>query len=193
VLDSAAPAAGPAPDREDPAVRRARRVVVALLLVTLLTQRLAVPFGGDQLPVSLPLVVLLVVTALATGALELDLPRLRLYVLAVGAAVLCTVVAIGTGHSPSVLSLVFLIAIYLIAVVRSPVGGEALADPVHRVYLRVMSWAAVVSLVQFAVQYLGVPYEDYLARVVPVAFLQQGYNTGDPLAYGSRKRTALDR
>ena len=170
---------------EDPATRRARRVVVGLLLVTLLTQRIAIPFGGDQLPVSLPLVVLLLVAALTTGALEFDPPRLRLYVLATAAAVLCTVVAVAAGRSPSVLSLVFLIAIYLIAVVRSPVAPEALADPVHRVFLRFMSWAAAVSLVQFVVQYAGVPYEDYLARVVPEALLQRGYNTGDPLAYGS--------
>ncbi|MFQ1003241.1 hypothetical protein [Modestobacter sp. SSW1-42] len=180
-------AARPADARaaEEPATRRARRVVVALLLVTLLTQRIAIPFGGDQLPVSLPLVVLLLVAALVSGALEFDPPRLRLYVLAMGAAVACTIVAIATGRSPSVLSLVFLIGIYLIAVVRSPVSPETLADPVHRVFLRFMSWAAAVSLLQFGVQYLGVPYEDYLARLVPEAFLQQGYNTGDPLAYGS--------
>ncbi len=169
----------------DPAVRRSRRVVVVLLAVTLLTQRLAIPLGEDQLPLSLPLVIGVLGFGLLTGALRIDPQGLRLYALAMGAAAACTLAVLVLGGVPSLLSLSFLLAIYTVAVVRTPVAPESVADTAHRAYLAIMTGAAAVSVGQFVVQYLGVPYEDLLARVVPAQFLQQGYATGDPLVYGS--------
>ncbi|RBY87386.1 hypothetical protein [Blastococcus sp. TF02A-26] len=167
------------------AVRRARRVVVVLLAATLLTQRLALPLGADQLPLSLPLVLGVLVIGVASGALRIDLAGLRLYALAMGAVVVSTLVVLALGSSPSLMSLVFLLAIYTVAVVRSPVAPGLLADTTHRAYLGIMTGAAVVSLGQVVIQYLGVPYQDYLLRIVPPEFVQQGYATGDPLMYGS--------
>lgn len=167
------------------AVRRSGRAVVALLVLTLLTQRLAIPVGGEQVPVSLPLLLAVAAVALLTGALVLDPVQLRLYALAMAAVVACTLYLLARGRAPSLLSLGFLLSIYAIAVVRSPVDPRWTADRVHRAYLALMGTAAAVSVLQLLVQYLGVPYEDLLARVVPPAALLEGYRTGDPVAYGS--------
>jgi hypothetical protein len=168
-----------------PEVRRGRRVVVVLLAVTLLTQRLAIPLGGDQLPLSLPLILGVLVVGVRSGALSIDVAGLRLYVLAMGAIVVSTLAVLSLGRTPSLLSLLFLFAVYTVAVVRSTVPPGSLTDGVQRAYLRIMTVAAAVSVGQILIQYLGVPYEDYLLRLVPEPFVQQGYATGDPLVYGS--------
>jgi hypothetical protein len=51
--------------------------------------------------------------------------------------------------------------------------------------VRIMSVLAVIGIVHAGVQYLGIPYDDWFARVVPEPFIMQGYNTGDPIAWDS--------
>lgn len=170
----------------DPDGRRSVRVLVALVLVVVLTQRFALPLGGDdQLPLSLPLAAAVVGWGLLGGGLRLDRRRTRLYATAMAAVTVLTLLALARGASPSLFSFVLLLVVYAFVVVRPADLGRAEVDRVLSVFVGVMVVVAVVCSVQAAVQYVGVQHEDWLALAVPPELLLQGYNTGDPLSYGS--------
>ncbi|WP_380166012.1 hypothetical protein [Jannaschia sp. R86511] len=163
------------------------RLLLVLVLVVVLTQRLALPLGGGgaQLPLSLPLALAVLGWGLLGGSLRLDRTRTRLYSLAMAAATVLTLLALARGLSPSLFSYLLLLSLYLAVAVRPTDLPRAEVDRVLSAFVTLMVVVALVCSAQAAVQYLGVAHEDWLARVVPQPFLVQGYNTGDPLSYGS--------
>jgi hypothetical protein len=165
---------------------RARTLVLALLLVVLLGQRLGVPISeAQQIPAALLLATGLLALGLLTGAFVLDRQRVLLYLTSMTILTLLTVVSLARQQDPSVLSVFFVIALYALATVRASVLE---ADEVRSLldsYVRIMSVLAVIGIVHAGVQYLGIPYDDWFARVVPEPFIIQGYNTGDPIVWDS--------
>ncbi len=160
--------------------------LIAILLVILLTQRLAVPLGeAGQLPVTVPLCLAVVAHGLSTNQLRLDRVRVSLFVIAMAGLVAVTVIAGVNRQSPSAMSLLMVAAIYLLLLVEAPKLTTREFNRVLDVFVVVMRWSSVLGLLQLAVQYAGVPGGDWLAPVVPADFLVQGYNSGDPLEYGS--------
>ncbi|WP_299038898.1 hypothetical protein [uncultured Pseudokineococcus sp.] len=183
-MSPVAPAPQEGVARRSPGALRPDHLVLAALLAVTLLQRLAVPAGGDQVPLVLPVVLGLLLVGLATGLVDLDPVTTRLYAVGVGALVVLTAVSWARGQAPSLTSLLFAVAIYAVAVVRPRLGRAGVERVLDR-FAAVMVVAAVVGLAQTSGQYLGVPYRDWLAEVVPEPFLQQGYNTADPVAYGA--------
>ncbi|MFC3686818.1 hypothetical protein [Aquipuribacter hungaricus] len=165
--------------------RGPERLLLALLLVVVLTQRLALPLGATQVPLTLVLCLALLAVGAVTGRLVLDRTRTRLYVAAMSTLVLLTVVALLRGLSPSLTSLVLLLLLYAVVAVRPARLDRAAVDRLLDAYTTLMVVVALVCLAQSATQYAGVPYRDWLSVVVPSELLVQGYNTGDPLSYGS--------
>jgi hypothetical protein len=165
---------------------RARTLVLALLLIVLLGQRFGVPIpGGQQIPAALLLATGLLAFGLFTGGFVLDRQRTLLYLVAMTTLTLLTVVSLVRQQDPSVLSVFFVISLYALATVRASVLG---ADDVRWLldrYVRIMCVLAIIGIIHAGVQYLGIPYEDWFARVVPEQFTMQGYNTGDPIAWDS--------
>lgn len=156
---------------------------IAVLLSLMLGQRLGLAYGIDQVPLTIPVVLLLLLVGLRTG--EFRVARSRLPVLAVvwAAAAICTLIQLAIGGVPSIFSLGLVVALYAMVAVSANLSSREV-DAVQRLYLRLMTVFALVSVGQMAVQYLGVPYEDYLARVIPEFLLLDFYNTADPIAYG---------
>lgn len=171
---------GPAP------AGRAPVVLLALLVVVVLGQRLALPLPGPQ--VQLTLVAFLLATAmlLLQGRLQEDRPRLQLYALAVGACTLSSVLASWAGGPLSLPSWAVLLALYVPWVYRlsdlDPLGYRHLAT----CFVRLMVVLAVVGIGQMLAQVAGVwSYTDVLGRALPAAFLIEGYNTNIPIQWGA--------
>ena len=89
------------------------------------------------------------------------------------------------GHAVSLLSIGFMLSIYFISILNLERFDDEDAHWLHRYFIRVMTLMAVVTLTQFAIQYVGVEWADVLAKVVPKSFLLSNYNTGNPIYYGS--------
>jgi hypothetical protein len=160
------------------------RYIGVLMLVVVLGQRLAIPLGpGQQLPANLVLVLIVLGTGLMAGHLRLDPQLILLYLAGVGALLALTLVAVARGLDVSLLSVGFIGALYLLWAVETP--WIAVADQVRLLdaFVRVMVVMAVVGLIQAGTQYLGVAYQDWLARIIPGPFLMQGYNTSDPILW----------
>ncbi|CAB4934931.1 MAG: hypothetical protein F2825_11490 [Actinobacteria bacterium] len=163
--------------------RRGAPLTIALLVCQLLLQRIAVPLGEDQVPVTLPVSLALLAAGFVTGEFRVRPGAARGVLVLWGTAFSCTLVAVASGLVPSLFSLLLVVAIYPVAGMTADLSASAVRR-VENVFFGIMVVAAAVSLVQLLIQVAGVPYEDYLLRVVPVDLLQQGFNTGDPIAYG---------
>jgi hypothetical protein len=164
----------------------ARHIAVGVLLAIVLGQRFGVPVGGGvQLPVSLAIVLFLMAWGMFSGVLQLNFVRYRLYVIASTALVVLTLLAYLAGRQPSLPSALLAVALYAMAAFDFSLRRSDI-DRVWDVLIAVMTIAAVVSLAQAAVQYVGVEYRDWIGDLLPDAVIIPGYNSGDPLAYGSQ-------
>ncbi|MGX5655287.1 hypothetical protein ACWKWC_11000 [Geodermatophilus nigrescens] len=164
-------------------VRDTAPCTIALLVSSILLQRLGISVGDEQAPLMIPVVLFLLAVGLRTGEFRIARGNLRLLAVIWGSATLCTFLQFVLGMGPSLFSLALVIALYSMAAVAADISPGAVAR-VERVFLGIMTFFAVVSIGQLAIQYVGVPYEDFLLRVVPEGLLLQNYNTGDPIAYG---------
>lgn len=159
--------------------------VVVWVLVLVLTQRLAIPLGGggEQLPVAIPATLLVALFGLARGHVVVCGRRAVLMGIALAVLSLMTLIASARGLEPSLLSFLLFLTIYPVALVD--VADPRAARRGLDFFVDLMLLAAVVGLALFGLQYAGVPYSDYLAQVVPPEFLLTGFNTADPIEFGS--------
>ena len=160
------------------------RFLQAFVLVLILAQRLAVPVGGEQLAALVPLVTLFVVVGLGTGVLVVDRRRLALVAVMVATVVGVSLVQIVGGIAPSLLSIALFVVLWA-AVITRPRGTVEDGRAVGVFFVRVMCVAAVLSMVQYAVQATGRRWTDLLAQVVPADYVLQQFNSGNPIEYGS--------
>ena len=156
---------------------------ITLLVTSIFLQRLGVPYGEDQIPLMIPVVLLLLATGLRTGEFRLVATRLPVLAVVWGTAGIGTLVLLALGDAPSLFSLGLVVALYAMVAVTANVTPEAV-DRVQRLYLGIMTAFAGVSVLQMVIQFLGVGYRDYLSVLVPEFLLLDYYNTGDPIAYG---------
>jgi hypothetical protein len=164
-----------------------RKIVAVLVVLLVLTMRLAVPVGPSGTSVALPLTYALIGLLWLRRRLVIDGLRVELLGVAI-AACLITTAAVALQTQPfSQPSLLLLLVIYLPWVLR--VGGDAgreLVEHAGRVFVRVMLVVAAAGTAQFAGQLAGAwQYEDYLADILPPGLLIAGYNTSIPVMFGS--------
>jgi hypothetical protein len=162
------------------------RVFQTMLIVTVVGQRLVIPFGGS--PISLALVAAFVgiIFARLRGGVRYNRVRSELYIAAGAGLVLCTWFTSFRGDDVSLNSLLLLLAIYLPWVFCVSSQFADLMVPLLRTFVRVMLFAAVVGAAQMVAQLvLGWKYEDYLATWLPKNLLATGFNTNYQLAWNN--------
>ncbi|WP_346621233.1 hypothetical protein [Blastococcus montanus] len=161
------------------------RLTAAALVLLLVTQRLVLPTGGAQIPFALPVIAVAALICLRRGRLGLDRQRLRYYSLSMVILLALSLWHIGSGREVSLASIGLLLVTYATATLTIPGMSERSIRRVLRLYVNLMVGAGAIAVGQFALQYLGIQSRDWLASVVPPAFLLSGYNTGDPISYGA--------
>lgn len=155
-----------------------------LVLAVVVLQRFAL--GDSKTPLQLIVVLVLIGVGMRGGSLQLHRERLVLY--AVAAAVLLLLVALdlALGRAISLRSLSLLLATYCIGVVSAPSLQRRDREAVLDFFIKLMSVLASVGLTDGVLQLLGIQHQDYLSKLVPPALLVSGYNTGNPVTYGSQ-------
>jgi hypothetical protein len=170
------------------ASRLADRVPLAAVYVLVVTivlfQRIVVP--GTAVSVALPVAFLVLVGLAARRQLVADVSRTALYFAFVAAALVATVVASGgEGSPPSIASLLLLLVLYIPLCFRARRELREQFPRVLAFFQRVMVVAAVLCVLQTAIQFAGVSYTDLFESVLPPALLAADYNTTYPIYYGS--------
>ena len=172
--------AGRSPATPDPAIW-----VVVLFGLTFILQRISLP--GISIPVTVPIAGLWVGLAYLRGLVTIDPRRFLTWTLAAaisGAMVLPQLILVASPYV-SFNSWALWIVIWMPLVVR-------LRDRSRLAYLRTLRalahiglGLAVLSIAFITSQMLGVPYDDWLADVVPDNLLVQDYAISYPITYGS--------
>jgi hypothetical protein len=167
--------------------RRVTRRLIALLVIgVILGERIAIPLGAtQQVPLVIPFAIAVLVVGVHRQVLEISPARVRLYAFTMTILTAMTLCGAAIGRAFSMFSVVLLLAIYVMTVVRVRRFDASDASWLHQFVVRVMTGIAVVTLTQFAIQLLGIRWQDWLQKVIPVRFLLTGYNTGNPIYYGS--------
>lgn len=170
--------------------QRQARLLGGLLVADVFGQRLALPAGAaGQLPLLLPVALVVSVVGVRRGLLQIDPARLALG----GLAVAGTAVALGgsmlAGGATSAPSYAYLLLTYLPFVLVVGAGGAGVVTALVARYVRLATVLSVLVLLQLAVQPLGLHRPDLLASVLPHSLLLDGYNTNNPFYYGA----SLDR
>jgi hypothetical protein len=163
-----------------PSEKIAYAALVTIVTAIVALQRIAIPAGGSQISVVLPIVLLALVALLVTGALVEDRYRAAAYVLAFA---LCLAAALGSslaGEEGSLLSILLLGVLYapFVYVVRPEL--RRLYPRVVDFFCRLMLVGAFLSIGMWAAQMLGWRYHDLLA-VLPPGWLLEDYNTSYPV------------
>jgi hypothetical protein len=156
-----------------------------LFALLILVQRFSVP--GMPVPMLLPVCLAWIVLAWRAGVAEIDLRRLQFWASAV--AITGAVMLVQTALHPqpviSVTSWALIHVVWLPAVMRfvdrRPSTFVAL---LHRI-VAICAVLSVACVFMIAVQFAGVPYQDYLAAVIPETFLEQGFTIASPITFGS--------
>lgn len=159
------------------------RLLGAAFAFALLTQRLAVPVAGAQVPVAFAIYWAI---AICLTVRRLSVPS-RLATLVLGGALAFVVLsaALCVGR-PSLASLAYLLALYLPLALRPTAKIDARqAYRAARFFVDLMTLFGVLALWQFASQrFLHIGYADPFAKL-PQAFVMQGYLSSYPVFYGA--------
>lgn len=173
------------------------RLVSALVVLVVLTQRIGIPLSGQVITVAVPLTYAFVAVELARGVLTVSRSRGALFAVAASACLLATLAMSGRGFSQylSTSSLELLLIIYLPYVLRvhRPHGREVVTRA-GRTFVWTMLVLSAVGLVQITSQLAGLwQWQDYLKKVLPPGYTIPGYNFSNYLYYGSglNKSTAF--
>ncbi|RKR73551.1 hypothetical protein [Frondihabitans australicus] len=172
--------------------RRLRRqhegpYLAAMMLCTIVLQRFALSFGGNSIPLILPVILVFIAVGYATRVLEFDRFRGILVAILCLTGLACSLAQIAVGAVPSIFSLGLLAVLYVPAAFRSSQGPAAVAL-VATVFTRLMVGAAIVALLQFGLQYVGLPNVDWIGTLLPTEFTVQGFSPNAFIVYGSELR-----
>lgn len=158
------------------------RVLQVTLILVVAGQRIMVPVG----PVALPLLAAFggIVLARLRGGITYNRVRSELYIAAAAAIVTAAWFTTWRGDDLSLNSLLLLLVIYLPWVFCVAKPFLDLAVPLLRTFVLLMVAMSVVGVTQMVAQLLlGWKYTDYLAQVLPLTWLNQGYNTTNQISY----------
>lgn len=156
-----------------------------LFVVNFLTQRLSLP--GISIPLTVPLTVLWLVAGWQSGVLAIEPRRTLLWLVGAGASALVVLPQVLFVKSPfvSVNSWAFWMVIWLPACFMFVDRSKATFQRALRSVSTIGVWLGALSTSFVALQFVGVPYRDYVGDLVPAQFLVQGFNTAYPFLYGS--------
>ncbi|GAB97085.1 hypothetical protein BJY21_003163 [Kineosphaera limosa] len=191
-MTSSATSSGSAAATALPAARRyASRLsdpvtwVTWMFVVNFLVQRISLP--GLSIPLTVPLIVLFLLAGWRMGVLAIEPRRTFLWLVAAGASafVVLPQTLLVNNLYISVNSWLFWIVFWFPACFMFVDRSRATFQRVMASVANVGVWLGGVSTAFLAVQFVGIPYRDIVADVVPARFLVSGFNTAYPFFYGS--------
>ena len=159
--------------------------LVGLFAANVLFQRISVP--SLSIPIVVPISVIWIGLVLYSGVAVINHRRLVLWLLGAGvsAGLVIAQVLVVDGPFVSVNSWALWMTVWLPLVVH-------FVDRRWETYVRALRGVANVglglatlSLLFMGIQYLGVPYRDWMAQAVPSSLLVSGYVVSYPVTYGS--------
>ncbi len=159
---------------------------VHLLVVTLVVfQRFVVP--GTSISIAVPVVFAALVVMAVRGDIVADVTRTALYLAAMAACVLATLLSsVWVGSEPSLNSLLLLSVIYLPCCCRLSPALRAHFTDILGFFLKLMVAAAAACVVQWAAQVGGWDFRDLLDLLPPQMLVSPvDFNLSYPLYYGS--------
>jgi hypothetical protein len=175
----------PAGPPRDPAQCRAVRFTVALLMVSLVLQRLALSLGSSSVSLTLPAGLGLIAFGLLRGTLMLHRIRLLAYLALVGLVLLgfawraTGAAGAATPSVPSMLQFLLLSAAGAVSFAE-PVGQKIFFRAVNQCFLLI----AVAGLLQFAAQFAGLRLFSFTGILPDGMLFEQGYNLQIPAGIG---------
>jgi hypothetical protein len=163
------------------------RVLTVLLFCEIFLQRIALPVGGSQVQIILPITYVFLAIMLWRGGLSRNSGRMTGYLVAMTACSLSALMSfLRQADDTSVTSLMLLLATYVPFIYGlRPADARALLPRLLDRFIIMITVLAGLALFQFAIQLVGVPYTDVVKDVVPSNFLMHGFNTSYPVQYGS--------
>ena len=169
--------------------RRILRVLKVLITVVVFGQRFALVNGQQEVPIALIASYVALFALLRLRAVTPVWQRVQLFVL--GGTLCCIAAGIAkafpiTDSAFSMPSLLFLLVIWApwVLVVRERYAA-LIYRPLLDYFVTLMKIVAVLAIVQFVLQFVGVSYSDYFGHLMPKSLVQTGFNTDYPITYGS--------
>ncbi len=159
-------------------------LVAAVLCAIIALQRVALPFGGGQVPIVLPVVVALVARGVHRGILEAEPARRQWFLAALVTCAAATTIVCWRRLPWSPLSIIYLALTYAPFMFRLRRPTTEQYHAALSLFLGLMTVAAVIGIGQIALQFVGVPFVDPFAAL-PSALVLHGYHTSYPVIYGS--------
>ena len=156
-----------------------------LFVLNFLTQRLSLP--GISIPVTVPLTVVWLLAGWRLGVLAIEPRRTLLWLIGAGASALVVLPQVLFVKSPyvSVNSWAFWMVIWIPACFMLVDRSKETFERALRSVSTIGVWLGALSASFILLQFAGVPYVDYVRKVVPSQFIVQGFNTAYPFFYGS--------
>jgi hypothetical protein len=160
-----------------------KAVVLAGILSVVLLQRLAVTGGGGgYLVFILPIWVALVAYVYVRRIVDIEHRRYLGFLSAFAVLLSVNLIAVMLGRPVSLMSVLLFGILFGLMTLRSRIDvTQYAADR----YIIVMTLIAVPSIIQFAVQYIGIAHTDILASFVPPSLIADQFNTNAPMSWDS--------
>ena len=164
---------------------RTARWVACLFLLVVLTQRFGLP--NQPVPLLLPVIGVWAVAAAAKGVVVVDRARLAFWLTgaSVGALVMLVQATVVPGAQISITAWGLIVAVWLPFVVRLVHRSSAAFRAMLRYTTRIGLVLASIAVVMLVSQFVGLPYRDWLAEVVPAPLLLTDFVITYPITYGS--------
>lgn len=154
-------------------------IIYLLMFTSIFLQRFAVPFGGTQIPLAMPIMLGLTIIYIIKYNFKISLIRLLLF----GLFLLIVSFITFFHESVSYFSLLYLIALYVPFLINFNID---LQNKVK--YLKILQntilFTAIIGIFQFILQIVGIGFFDPIS-LLPEHILQQGYLTTYSISYGS--------
>ena len=160
--------------------RMITQVCASMVVMIVLTSRLGLAVGAKQVPIVLPVAVAHIAIIALLGRATLSLARSIATAAILGIVIFAT--ALVHRHT-STMSVIYLALIYVPLVVNTTLDGAAL-EKIWRVFIGVASVAAVLGVVQIAVQVVAGGYFLDPMQLLPESIQLGGYQTTYPIMRG---------
>lgn len=162
------------------------RWVAALFLAVVVLQRFAVP-GLPMISILIPVTLAWCALAFHRKIVDVDATRLTAWlVLAVVTGMLVLLQnQVVPGHDISVQGWLLVLVVWMPFTFRIHEGGVAAYFALLRHVCTICTALACASVAMLGIQFAGVGYQDWFAKVVPNAIRLQGFNTSYPIEFGS--------
>lgn len=162
------------------------RLLIASCLLVVVGQRIALPLGSLQLPVTAIGLWGVTTWALGRGVVMLSPPTVLKYLGVVVVALVCCLAQSFDAIRFEVSSVAFLVFLYgpvcFRLVARNPLAAYR---QLLGYFVDLMTVFGAFGALLFCLQFVGVPYRDWLSFVLPSRFLVSGYATSYEVVYGS--------